>query len=194
MGNDGGSIAKRIDLVKEKTKEIRKDTVSINQNRSRYCAISNSKLAVPIVGCRLGYLYNKEALLSCLINKTMPSTFDHIRKMKDVKNINATENSNPKSPYPLICPLTAVEYNGLGRFVVLWNCGCLLSERSLSKPEESGKACCPICSTEYTPKDVIQLNLSPEEIEAKKQQIRPLRTMTTQEETKEAKLGVVSSN
>jgi hypothetical protein len=33
MGNDGGSIAKRVDLVKEKKKEIKKDTLTMNQNR-----------------------------------------------------------------------------------------------------------------------------------------------------------------
>jgi hypothetical protein len=191
MGNDGGSIAKRIDLVKEKTKEVRKDTVAISQNRSRYCAISNNQLTPPIVGCRLGYLYNKEALLSCLINKTMPTTFDHICKLKDVKNINATENSNKQSPYPLICPLTAVEYNGLTRFVFLWSCGCLMSERSLGKTNEAGKTYCPLCSSEYQDKDVVLLNLTPEEIEAKKQLLMAAKPPTkTVEDKKDANLGV----
>lgn len=33
MGNDGGSIAKRIDLVREKKKEVKKDKITNNQNR-----------------------------------------------------------------------------------------------------------------------------------------------------------------
>lgn len=190
MGNDGGSIAKRIDLVREKTKEIRKDTVSINQNRSRYCAISNNVLTAPIVGCQLGYLYNKEALLSCLINKTIPAAFNHIRKLKDVKDLNTTENSNKQSPYPLICPLTAVEYNGLTRFVFLWSCGCLLSEKSLGKANDDGKLLCPLCSKEYQTKDVILLHLTPEEIEAKKQLIIDSKTLKSLDDKKDGKLGV----
>jgi len=33
MGNDGGSIPKRIDMVKEKTIEPKKDMVTINKNK-----------------------------------------------------------------------------------------------------------------------------------------------------------------
>lgn len=194
MGNDGGSIAKRIDLVKEKKKEVRKDTVAINQNRSRYCAISNARLQLPLVGCRLGYLYNKEALLACLINKTMPQAFNHIRKLKDVKDLAATENSNPSSPYPLICPLTAVEYNGLARFVFLWTCGCLFSEKSLPKPNPDTKSqVCPMCTAEFSEKDIIPLYLTPEEIEEKKYTLM-LGKEKKAEEKKESAMGVNSIN
>lgn len=190
MGNDGGSIAKRIDLVREKTKEIRKDTITNNQNRSRYCAISNTTLQKPIVGCRLGYIYNKEALLSCLINKTMPKTFNHIIKMKDVRDIRATENSNLNSPYPLVCPLTAIEYNGVAKFVFIWTCGCLLTEKALTKPKSADeKLNCPLCNTEFQEKDIIPLYLSPEEIEVKKQLLLSTRKGQV-DSKKEAKLGV----
>jgi len=165
MGNDGGSIAKRIDLVKEKSKEVKKDTVAINQNRSKHCAISNAKLHIPLVVCRLGYLYNKEALLNCLINKTMPSTFSHISKLKDVKDVQATENNNHHSQYPLICPLTGLEFNGLSRFLVLWRCGCMISEKAL---KASPTPICPMCGTAYKPWEITLLNLSPEEIEVKR--------------------------
>ena len=55
MGNDGGSIPTRVDMVPARTPEIKKDYVAMNQNRSRYCAISNSRLKNPVVGCRMGY-------------------------------------------------------------------------------------------------------------------------------------------
>lgn len=190
MGNDGGSIAKRIDLVREKTREVRKDTITINQNRSKYCAISNTTLQKPIVGCRLGYIYNKEALLSCLINKTIPKAFNHIRRLKDVKDIRATENSNKQSPYPLVCPLTAVEYNGLTRFVFLWTCGCLLSEKALTKPKGAEDTLqCPLCSSAYKETDIVPLYLAPEEIAAKKQLLTAARG-DSGETKKDAKLGV----
>lgn len=165
MGNDGGSIPKRIDLVKEKAKEIKKDTLSINQNRSRYCAISNSKLQAPIVGCRLGYLYNKEALLSCLINKSMPSSFAHISKLKDVKNLITTPNSDRNSPNPLICPLTRLEFNGLNKFIFFWKCGCMIAEKGMASVSTNN---CPLCGTEYKPSDVIHLNMGSDEVETKR--------------------------
>lgn len=194
MGNDGGSIAKRIDLVREKKKEIRRDTVAINQNKSKYCAISNSVLQSPLVGCRLGYLYNKEALLSCLINKTMPKTFNHIRNLKDVKDLAVCENSNKSSPYPLVCPLSAVEYNGLTRFVFLWSCGCLLSERALPKVKSvEDDLSCPLCSTKFAESEVVALYLTPDEIDEKKQALMVGRVKKP-EVKKDANIGVVRVN
>ena len=72
MGNDGGSIPKRIDLVKHKKEPVRKDYTGMNRLRAKHCAISNDPLKGTIVGCRMGYLYNKEALLEGLISKTIP--------------------------------------------------------------------------------------------------------------------------
>lgn len=39
--------------------------------------------------CRLGNFYNYEALLTHLMNKTLPDDFKHIKKIKkDVKEVN----------------------------------------------------------------------------------------------------------
>ncbi len=195
MGNDGGSIPKRIDLVKEKAKEIKKDTLTINQNRSRYCAISNSKLQAPIVGCKLGYLYNKEALLSCLINKAVPSTFSHISKLKDVKDLVTTPNSDRNSPNPLICPLTRLEFNGLNKFLFFWKCGCMIAEKGLASAKTQN---CPLCGTEYKSSDVVHLNMSYEEVEAKRKAILDAKSATSQnavkETTKEEKNSDIKEN
>ena len=124
-----------------------------------------------MVGCRLGYLYNKEALLKVLIDKTVPAEFSHITKLKDVRDLKVTENSNPNSDYPLICPLSRMEFNGLSRFVFLWTCGCLVSEKTLhsSVKAEGLLRLCPACAKEFKPRDVVPLNEAPEDIQAKRE-------------------------
>ena len=87
-----------------------KNTVYSKMIRSRYCALSNQPLCVPIVACELGYLYNKEAVLSALLHSAASSPTDantgagagakkdgggistlsefrHVSKMKDVKEV-----------------------------------------------------------------------------------------------------------
>ena len=40
MGNDGGSIPKRVDLVKKAPKEIKADTDILLKAKARYCALT----------------------------------------------------------------------------------------------------------------------------------------------------------
>ena len=40
MGNDGGSITKRVDMVRTKKKEIKADEELLNIPRGKYCALS----------------------------------------------------------------------------------------------------------------------------------------------------------
>lgn len=40
---------------------------------------------MPIVWCRLGFLYKKEAIINALMNKKIPVSFKHISSLKDVK-------------------------------------------------------------------------------------------------------------
>lgn len=47
--------------------------------RSRCCAASNELLTQPIVACELGNLFNKEAVLTALLERTLNPAFAHIR-------------------------------------------------------------------------------------------------------------------
>lgn len=141
MGNDGGYIAKRSEMVKEKAKEIKKDYNAINQMRSKLCAISNQKLKLPIVGCRMGYLYSKEVVLGCLVKKTVPKAFRHIKKLKDIKDIKVIEKSDQE--YPFLCPLTREVHNGINKFIFIWKCGCMMSREGYEACVSDLK--CPVC-------------------------------------------------
>ena len=62
--------------------------------RSRCCAVSNEELRDPIVACELGHLYNKEAVLMALLERTLNPAFQHIRGMKDLILCRFTPNPN----------------------------------------------------------------------------------------------------
>ncbi|KAJ2965233.1 hypothetical protein NUW54_g14187 [Trametes sanguinea] len=86
MGNDGGSIPDRRDLVRTKAKAEQADKA--NQLRAMwfFCALSKRPLQEPIVSCALGKLYNKDALLEFLINRQSfgdgEEICGHIRSLK----------------------------------------------------------------------------------------------------------------
>jgi hypothetical protein len=149
MGNDGGSIPKRCDLVKEKEKERRIDYLQINKARSSFCAISNERLRVPVVGCRMGYLYLKEKVYEAILKKTIPRAFRHIKKLRDIKEINVLENKDAEHENPLICPLSRELHNGINKFLFLWSCGCMMSEEAFNSSdthnEIKGQFLCPLC-------------------------------------------------
>ncbi|KAH8111465.1 DUF602-domain-containing protein [Phellopilus nigrolimitatus] len=146
MGNDGGSIPDRRDLVKTKAKAEQADKA--NQTRARwfYCALSKRPLQEPIVSCALGKLYNKDAILEYLLDKSAYGDGEeicgHIKSLKDVKALKLTPNSAPSTPSDtatnastdraqFVCPLTLKEMNGVVPFVYIATCGCVLSHAGL---------------------------------------------------------------
>mmetsp|Transcript_13417 Transcript_13417/g.1203 ORF Transcript_13417/g.1203 Transcript_13417/m.1203 type:complete len:105 (-) Transcript_13417:336-650(-) len=103
--------------------------------------------------CRLGNFYNYEALLTHLMNKTLPDDFKHIKKIKkDVKEVKLTDNEDKKSELPFMCPLSKIEFNGLNKFIGLWECGCVFSEQLIKNVKETN---CPVCSKPFVESSVI---------------------------------------
>ena len=49
MGNDGGSFARRREVVKTKKKEERKEQYALAKAKASYCAISKEPLNPPIL-------------------------------------------------------------------------------------------------------------------------------------------------
>jgi len=144
MGNDGGSIPDRRDLVRTKAKAEQADKA--NQTRARwfFCALSKRQLQEPIVSCALGKLYNKDAILEYLLDKSSYGDGEvicgHIRSLKDVKVLNLTHNPSPDKKTPIdgdtlkvqfVCPLTFKEMLGSVPFVYISTCGCVFSQAGL---------------------------------------------------------------
>jgi len=179
MGNDGGSIPDRRDLVRSKPKAEQADKA--NQTRARwfFCALSKRPLQEPIVSCDLGKLYNKDALIEFLLDRSAfgdgEEICGHIRSLKDVKTLTLTPNATSKSVILdssvdrglYVCPLNFKEMTGVVPFVYLSTCGCVFSQAGLkavsssTPPSEKGKdkdvgdegtkqlEVCPQCATKF---------------------------------------------
>ncbi|KAF5390516.1 hypothetical protein D9757_002710 [Collybiopsis confluens] len=181
MGNDGGSIPDRRDLVRTKAKAEQADRA--NQTRARwfFCALSKRPLQEPIVSCALGKLYNKDSILEYLIDKSAygdgHEICGHIRSLKDVKTLKLTPNPS-FSPSATTDPTSHAPFP----FVYISTCGCVFSQAGLktvanassptaeektdSSKEGSELELCPQCATKFSRmSNVLMLNPSPEEEE-----------------------------
>lgn len=126
--------------------------------------------------CGLGRLYSKQNIIEQLLDreKEMPDSCKHIKSLKDVKNLvltpnpsyedcNKTEGLLDVRSAPYICKLIGLEMTGKFRFIALWTCGCVFSERAL---KEIGLKVCSLCQTPFVESDVVILNGNDEEIAA----------------------------
>jgi len=148
MGNDGGSIPHRREVVKTKKKEERIETHALAKDKATTCALTKEPLQQPIVVCRLGNLYNKEAIIKRLLEKTMPVAFRHIQKLKDIKEAKVELKDNEvdgDGTKIILCPITQMEYNGFHKFIMPWSCGCIMSEEAAKELKMDDK--CIVCST-----------------------------------------------
>ncbi|CAD7078832.1 unnamed protein product [Hermetia illucens] len=174
MGCDGGTIPRRDELVRLKKKPEQKDKDAERQFRWLHCALTQQRLQQPIVMCGLGRLYSKQNIIEQLLEKDkMPESCSHIRSLKDVKNLNLTPNPAFKDDEksegildtrsaPFICKLIGLEMSGKFRFVALWTCGCVFSERALKEVKSN---VCALCQTPFQEQDVVILNGTDEEVD-----------------------------
>ncbi|KAK8729796.1 hypothetical protein OTU49_008327 [Cherax quadricarinatus] len=175
MGCDGGTIPRRDELVKTKKKPEQKDKNSERLYRWHHCAISQTPLKTPVVACEMGRMYNKEEILTRLLDKSSEPGMSHIRGLKDIKELNLTLNpgykqvgANKGDAYTdhqaakYICPVTSLEMNGKYHFSFVWSCGCVVSDRAL---KEVRSDVCHKCGQLYDEEDVIPLNPPEEEQE-----------------------------
>jgi len=79
MGNDGGSILKRVDMVRMKPREIKVDHDLIMKARyiiyfrAKFCALTKHRLNRPLASCKLGFIFNYESIVKSLMEKSLPS-------------------------------------------------------------------------------------------------------------------------
>ena len=73
MGNDGGSIPTRRELVKSSaaalsTTQVKEIQTEQQEHYWSTCALSHQPLRLPVVSDALGTLYNKDAVIDYLLN------------------------------------------------------------------------------------------------------------------------------
>ncbi|KAK3091639.1 hypothetical protein FSP39_021444 [Pinctada imbricata] len=177
MGCDGGTIPKRDELVRTKKKPEQKDKTADLDAKWKHCAITQEPLREPVMACELGRLYNKESVLEFLIDRSKfecAASFEHLRGLKDLKQLNLTENKGYERPHiekgdayidtqdaKYICPVVGITMNGKHKFCFIWSCGCVLSERALKEVKTD---VCHKCGKPLTTDNIIILNGTEDEV------------------------------
>ena len=153
MGNDGGSIPDRTSQIKVKKRKKRIHVREIKKTKCNLCSLTKEKLRKPIVGDKLGQLYNKTSVIEYLLNKNKPLGFQHIKTLKNVKELNCIINDNGY----IQCPISREEFSGLNKFYFLWTCGCVFSKTAIDELHMKDK--CINCNNPFNiNNDLISLN------------------------------------
>jgi len=209
MGCDGGTIPTRDELVRVKKKPEQKDKNSELAFKWRHDAVSQELLGRRVVACELGRLYNKETVLEILLDRTkyeeVGGIIDHIRSLKDIKELKLTENPDGRqggaekgdmyidpSRADYICPVVGVGMSGKYRFCFIWSCGCVLSERALRQVKSE---VCHKCGAAYSEEDVIVLNGSEDDLQVMGAKMEARRArVKAQKKTKKAQKHKISES
>lgn len=172
----------------KKVEKVDKDAELVAQ--WNYCTLSQEVLRRPIVACELGRLYNKDAIIEFLLDKSAEKALgkaaSHIKSIKNVTELKLSDNpawegdkGNTKGDKHddlqrarFICPVVGLEMNGRHRFCFLRCCGCVFSERAL---KEIKAEVCHTCGAAFQEDDVIVLNGSKEDVEGLKKRMEERR-------------------
>lgn len=177
MGGDGGVIANQKKFMRGYKNPNQKDeSKNIKEHqrlKTKICTLSCKPLSEPIVACELGNLYNKEEILTSLLEKTLNPSFAHIRGLKDLKTLkftrnsllDASETSESSTHSQFVCPISGDEFNGMVPFAFILTTGFVLSDRSI---REMGIEALQVEFGPFTSADIIRLNPSEEELPAQR--------------------------
>jgi len=178
MGNDGGSIPTRRELVKEAARDPTTTEIKQSQHERQEYAwstdpITRKPLAPPIVSDSNGKLFNKESIIEYLLPSDHATTSKadadsvlqgSVKSLKDVVEIkfDIDTNANKDSKNPFKCPVTGERLGPGEKAVYLVPCGHAFSATAIK--EVSGERCVT-CDQEYAANDIIPiLPTTPEDI------------------------------
>lgn len=173
-----GSVANLVRTVSvEYMSDFKKQKV-----RMSHCRLTDAPLEAPIVACKLGHLYNKTAVIECLLEKKMPPDYQHIRSLKDVKQCKvewtkaesvAVGETNVAAKQGLKCPVTCSDLSNSGvKAAIIWKTGVVCALKAL-KEMKSEKGTCPVTGEKYDPEDFVPLANTPDEIEELRKKLPP---------------------
>ncbi|KAL9624374.1 MAG: hypothetical protein Q9160_001336 [Pyrenula sp. 1 TL-2023] len=170
MGNDGGSIPKRVELVKEATRKPTTTEVRETQREQQAhlwttCPLSHKPLTRPIVSDSGGNLYNKDAILQYLlpsedsgINKEDCDRLlsGRVKSLKDVVEVAFRPDPSVQNGEPerFVCPMTGKQLGPAVKAVYIVPCGHAFSLEAVKEMKSND---CAECSSSYEPKDVIPI-------------------------------------
>lgn len=176
MGNDGGSIPTRRELVKSAArnptisdlKEKQKEHLA---HRWSQCPLSHKALIKPIVADYSGDLYNKDAIIQFLLpddvsslDKVEAETFlqGRVKGLKDVVEIQfEIEHDDKNNVDKWVCPVTGKELGPAVKAVYLVPCGHAFSSEAIKEMKSSE---CVQCGQQFqSPRDILPILPTSEE-------------------------------
>ncbi|KAL4788244.1 Rtf2 RING-finger-domain-containing protein [Aspergillus varians] len=177
MGNDGGSIPTRRELVREAarnptTAQLKETLREMQEHLWTMCPLSHKQLMRPIVSDCAGNLYNKDAILKFLLPgdeiEGISSKADceeilagRVKGLRDVVEVKfeidtdaAGENTKLEKREGWICPVTAKPLGPSVKSVYLVPCGHAFSEEATRQLK--GDKCLQ-CNEPYTEDNIIPI-------------------------------------
>lgn len=159
--------------------------------RATRCRLSGERLQPPCVADELGSLFNKEAVVHALLNKTLPPALSHISSLKAVTTLrldpipsragshaaagpgpgssngrNGSSNGSSSDLAVFQCPVTGLEMNGRVPFVIHRPTGLVLSERALREVPVAAEE---LLGRKWSADELIPVNPQGEELEKRKE-------------------------
>lgn len=162
MGNDGGSIPTRRELVKEAARNPTAAEIKESQSEQQAYQwstdpISRQPLAAPVVSDATGKLYNKDTILEYLVEgarkeEAERETKGAVKSLKDVVEVKFETDADTKA---WKCPVTGDKLGAGSKAVYIVPCGHAFSASAIK--EVSGEKCLT-CDAEYASNDIIPIN------------------------------------
>ncbi|KAM0276167.1 hypothetical protein ACHAQH_007019 [Verticillium albo-atrum] len=181
MGNDGGSIPKRRELVKNAARALTVSELKANAHESLAHAWSHDPLTSDpleldaVVSDWRGRLYNYESTLHFLLPAADPAATPTdeahatafaatgIRSLRDIVKLKFTR-SGDKEKDVRVCPVSLKELGPATKSVYIVPCGHVFADVGMKQIQEEA---CPECSEAFTVDNIVPI-LPVEEVETKK--------------------------
>ncbi|OJD13529.1 hypothetical protein ACJ73_09192, partial [Blastomyces percursus] len=147
MGNDGGSIPKRCELVKSAARnptaaELKETLREHLEHYWSTCPLSHKQLLAPIVSDSTGNLYNKDAILKFLMPaddaEEIISKDDceeilkgRVKGLRDIVEVKFEIDDDGNGKKRKVCPITRKELGPSVKAVYIVPCGHAFSEEAI---------------------------------------------------------------
>ncbi|KAF4983708.1 hypothetical protein FZEAL_924 [Fusarium zealandicum] len=157
MGNDGGSIPKRRELVKNAARnptvsELKATALESLAHAWAHCALSGEPIGLDtVVSDWRGRLYNYEAILNGLMPsddpvEVTPSSLG-IKSLRDVAKLKVSKDGSK-----WVCPISMKELGPAVKTVYLVPCGHVFADVAMKEIQEKA---CPECGVEFSQDNII---------------------------------------
>lgn len=178
MGNDGGSIPKRRELVKNAARaptvsELKATLLESLGHAWEHCSLNGAHLDLgSVVSDWRGKLYNYESILNGLMPsdepaETTPASLG-IRSLRDVVKVRFSKNGEKWA-----CPISMKEMGPGTKSVYLVPCGHAFAEVAMAEIQETT---CPECGEDFSRDNIIAILPTLEkEVERLQKRIEDLR-------------------